>query len=207
MSTNYIVLNVKEIKNNDEFEFGIKHHSGSGIQDIGIRKDCMIVKKTLPSYHGRDLDRMIYKKSHTQPVEWSSTHGTGGILGFKKNRHASERNVDSAPNLTGVNRLICVISNCFYDFQRNRIKRKRIGRPVRIRARDRYFQKNRISAQRIWRSVTAEISLIRFQKNRPIPIQDLMSSNYVEIDSYKSKACDESDTLSKYTTTPIRINL
>ena len=171
-----------------------------------IRKELHDRKKNVVSISGRDLDRMIYNKSHTQPVVLSSCQGGENILGFRENHHASEKNCDSAPNSTGVNRLICVIASYFYAFQRNRIKRKRIGPPVRIRAGGRFFQKNRLFTKYNLSPCGQRIPNEIFPNKSHNSISELMSNNCIGFDSQESKENEELGISNRYTTTPIRIN-
>ena len=129
--------------------------------------------------HGLDFNRMINKKSHNQPEDSSSCHGTENVLGFWENRHVLKKDCDSAPILTGVNGQLCVIPSQAYDFQINRMKQERIDHPVRIRIRYRYFQKNRIFAKRIYHAFTEWLAIAYFRKNRIFGHMDLMSSNCV----------------------------
>ena len=51
----------------------------------------IIQGNNLSSFHGLNLIRMIYKKSHAQPENLLSCHGTENIVGFPINRRIPEK--------------------------------------------------------------------------------------------------------------------
>ena len=166
----------------------------------------MIVKKTLPPYHGRDLDRMIYKKTYILTKGWSSCQATENIVGFKENRLIVKENSFPDPDSTGVNRQLCSIPGQIWDILKNRTKRKEICHPTRLKEKLNYFGKNRLIQKIIISLFRETICIHMFWRRSLVLAFGSMSNNCAGFDSQESKKSEELRVLNKYTTTLIGIN-